>query len=300
LKAGTGSDLALLNSLPADSLGYYALQCDISKFMAWGMDMAQSVITDEKVLESLKGANAEMKKVKFNGMAGAVNLSKSSSGLVQAVTLISMDDPKKFRALTQKYSEAMKGVEANGVKTEITFKADAEKIGTTSVDVASGKITISDDAPNADQQRAIMKVMYGEGGMTTRSAYLKDKVLQVMGGSKATMEAALKAVESTSRTPAASIQAVRAKLGAKPNFVGLLDLPNAIVKALGIVKELAGDQFPLDPDDITKGLSLKQSYLGFGIEVQDAAVSVKTVLPVDQIKGIVQIGMKAQAAQAGN
>jgi len=299
LKAGTGSDQSLLNSLPADSLGYYALQCDISKFMAWGMDMAQSVITDEKILESLKGANSELKNLKFNGMAGAINLGNSDAGRLQAVTLISMNDPKKFRALTQKYSEAMKEVEANGVKTEMTYKADAEKVGTTSIDVATGKITISDDAPNADQQRAIMKAMYGDGGMTTRSAFLKDKVVQVIG-SKSSMEAALKAAEGASRTPAASIQAVRAKLGTKPNFVGLVDLANVVVKGLGIAKDIAGDQLPIDPDDITKGLTIKPSYLGFGIEVQDAAVSVKTVLPVDQIKSLVQIGMKAQAAQAGN
>lgn len=300
LKAGTGSDLGLLSSLPSDSLGYYAVQCDISEFMAWGMEFAESVIEDEKALEILKGAKDEFKKMKFKGLAGAFNLGKSSGGLLQAVSLISMDDPKKFRALTQKYSTAMKEFEQAGVKTEVTYKADAEKIGTTSIDLTNAKVTISDDAPNAEQQRALINAMYGEDGMVTRTAFLKDKVVQVIGGGKPAMESALKAVEGASRTPSAGVQAVRSKLGTKPNFVGLIDIASLAVKGLSLAGEFGGEALPFDPEEITKGLTLKPSYLGFGVEVQDAAVSVKTVLPVDQIKSLVQIGMKAQAAQAGN
>lgn len=300
LKASTGSDAGLLNALPADSIGYYAIQGDLAGFMSLGMEFAESVITEEKAVEALKSAKADFKKIKMNGMAGAINLNKSKTGMLNVISLFATDDSKAFRALAQKYATAFKEFEANGTKTETTYKADAEKIGTTSIDVVTGKITYSDDAPNAEQQKAIMTAMYGEGGPTTRTAYLKGKVLQLMGGTKADMEAALKSVEATSRTPSAAIQAVRSKLGAKSNFVGLIDCASLAVKGLGMAKDFGGDELPFDPDEITKGLTLKPSYLGFGVEVQDAAVSVKTVVPVDQIKSLVQIGMKAQAAQAGN
>ncbi len=297
LKAGTGSDLGLLNSLPADSVGYYAVQCNISNMIAWSSEVMEAIISDEKALKVIKDAMAEMKGVKFNGIAGSFNLAKSKTGILNSVNLFSVDDPKKVRSLYQKSAAAMKEFEANGTKTEMTYKADAEKIGTTSIDLMTSKITISDDAPNAEKQREMMKAMYGEDGPVSRTAFLKDKLVQTMGGGKAAMESALKAAEGASRTPATGIQAVRTKLGTKPNFVGLLDVANLAVKGMEIAKEFGGDELPIDLEKITTGLSLKPSYIGFAVEVQDAAVSLKTVVPVDQMKNIGQIVKKAIAAQ---
>ena len=299
LKSGTGSDMPLLNSLPADSLGYFAVQTDFTKMMAWSMDLVESIIEDEKMLAAIKGSMAEMKTIKFNGMAGSFNMGKPTGGVVNMVNLLSVDDPKKVRSLTQKYAGVLKEFEANGTKTEMTYKADAEKVGTTSIDLMNSKITISDDAPNAEQQRMMMKAMYGEEGTSTRTAYLKDKIVQTTGGGKAAMEAALKSVEGASRVVSPGLQSVKTKLGTKPNFVGLIDIAGIAVKSLGLAKEFGGENLPFNPDDITKGLSLKPSYIGFGIEVQDAAISVKTVIPVEQIKSLVQLGMKAQKAVQG-
>jgi hypothetical protein len=300
LEAGTGSDMPLLNSLPAGAIGYYGVQCDLSELMAWSMEFAEAVVTDEEALKVIKSTVGDLKGVKFSGLAGAVSLTDGSEdGHLRLVNLMSVDNPQKLRALTKKYAEAVKEVEANGSKTEVTYKADAEKVGKTSIDLVTAKVTISEDAPGAEQQRAVMKVIYGEEGAETRTAYLKDKIVQATGGGSKAMEAALKAVETPAKTPAASLQAVKAKLGAKPNFVGLLDVASLAVKGLALAKQFGGDELPFDAEELAKGLSLKPSYLGFGIEVQDAAVSVKTVIPVDQIKSLVQLGMKAQAAAAG-
>ena len=300
LKGGTGSEMPLLNSLPGDALGYFGFQCNLSELMAWSLEFAEAVITDEKALEVLKSTTSELKGLKFTGLAGAFNLSgKADEGLLRMVNLMSLDSPQKLRALSMKYAETVKEMETNGTKTEISYKADAEKVGKTSVDLMTMKITISDDAPGAEQQRAMMKLFYGEEGAETRTAYLKDKIVQATGGGAKAMEAALKAVEVPAKAPAASLQAVKAKLGAKPNFVGLVDLASLVVRGMGMAKEFGADELPFDPEQIAKGLSLKPSYLGFGIEVQDAAVSVKTVIPVDQIKSLVQLGMKAQAAVSG-
>ena len=298
LKAGNVSDMPLLNSLPADAIGYYGVQFNISELMAWGIDFAEDVITDEKASEAIKAVATDLKGVKFTGLAGAINLADTpDEGLLRLVNLIATDSPGKVRALTKKYAETVKEVDSNGVKTEVTYKADAEKIGKTSVDVMSAKITVSDDAPGADQQKAVLKAVYGEDGATTRSAYLKDKIVQTTGGGKAAIEAALKAVETP--TKSASLQAVKAKLGAKPCFVALIDFATLAVKGMGLAKSFGGDDLPFDVEAIAKDLELKPSYLGFGIEVHDAALSLKTVVPVDQIKSLVKIGMKVQAVQNG-
>ncbi|MDB5335210.1 MAG: hypothetical protein JWN70_829 [Planctomycetaceae bacterium] len=300
LKASTGTDTPLINSLPADAIGYFAVQGDLSKLMACAMDFAEAIITDEEASKAIKSAATELKGIKFGGVAGAVNLAGGDEGgSLRILSLIAVDKPEKLRALTKKYSEAIKELEANGTKTEVTYKADAEKVGKTSIDLVTAKITISDDAPQAEHQRALMKAFYGEDGMESRTAYLADKIVQTVGGGAKAMEDALKAVTASSRTPSASLSAVKAKLGTKPNFVGLIDVASLVVKGLGMAKEIAGDDLPFPIEKLTKGLSLKPSYLGFGIEIQDAAVSIKTVIPADQIKSLVQMGLKAQAIQNG-
>lgn len=298
LKAGTVSEAPLLNSLPADAIGYYGVQFNVSELMAWGLKFAEDVITDEKASEAIKSAKSELKGIKFTGLAGAVNLADSSDeGLLRLVNLIATDSPAKFKSLTKKYAESVKEMDSNGVKTEVTYKADAEKVGKTSIDVMSAKITVSDDAPGADEQKAMLKIIYGEDGATTRTAYLKDKIVQTTGGGKAAIEAALKAVETPPKST--SLQAVKAKLGSKPCFVAFVDIATLAVKGMNVAKSINEEAVPFDVDAITKDLELKPSYLGFGIEVQDAAVSLKTVLPVDQIKSLVKIGMRVQAVQNG-
>lgn len=298
LKAGTVSEAPLLNSLPADAIGYYGVQFNVSELMAWGLKFAEDVITDEKASEAIKSAKSELKGIKFTGLAGAVNLADSTDeGLLRLVNLIATDSPAKFKSLTKKYAESVKEMDSNGVKTEVTYKSDAEKVGKTSIDVMSAKITVSDDAPGADEQKAMLKVIYGEDGATTRTAYLKDKIVQTTGGGKAAIEAALKAVETPPKST--SLQAVKAKLGSKPCFVAFIDIATLAVKGMNVAKSINEEAVPFDVDAITKDLELKPSYLGFGIEVQDAAVSLKTVLPVDQIKSLVKIGMRVQAVQNG-
>lgn len=302
LKGGSGSDLALLNSLPGESLGYYALQCNLSSLLQYSVDFSTAVVTDEKAKEAIKATAGDLKNLKFNGLAGSFNLAKGDSGIFSMANLISTDDPKKLRTLSQKYAAAFKEFEVEKIKTEMTLKQDAEKIGANSIDVTTVKVTIPDDAPQADQQKAMQKLFYGSEGATARTAYLKDKVVQVTGGGKAAMEATLKAVEASSRTPAASIQAVRSKLGTKPNFVGLVDLASLAVKFMSFAKDLNPDApIPDSVEKIADGLSLKPSYIGLGIEVQDAAISTKTVIPVEQMKSIGQVVKKAIAvSQEGN
>lgn len=299
LKAGKSTEASLLTSLPQNSPVYYAVQGNLSNFMSWGLDFARTVMNDEKSDAALAAMSTEFKSMKFAGLAGAVNLTQSESGILNMVNVIVVDKPAKVRDLAHKYADTMKAVEANGTKTEVSLKKDAEKIGANSIDVMTAKMTITDDAPNADQQRAVMDLLYGESGAETRSAYLKDKIVQSTGGGKAAMEAALKAAETPVRTLPASIEAVRAKLGAKPCFIGLADIANLAVKGLGISSKTQGSPLPFDVEKVTEGLEIAPSFTGFGVEVQDAAVSLKTVVPVDQMKGIGQLVKKIMEVQQG-
>jgi hypothetical protein len=297
LKGGTGSDMPLLTTLPADSVVFFSLQCDMNEFASHMMEFSASVIEDEKVRESLKDVVKEMSGLKFNGVAGAFNLNGSATdGAARAVTVANVNDPQKVRAITKKYVSSVKAFEANNVKSEVSYKPDAEKIGSVSIDQTVTKITVSDDGPDAEKQKKIMKFIYGDGPVTGRMAFLKDKIISTVGGGKAGMEGALKSLDT--KTQAASIQAARGKLGAEPNFVGLVDLANLAVQGMKLAKAM-DENLPFDPVAMTKGLNLKASYIGFAVEVEDAAVSTKTVITLDQIKSIGELVNKAIAAQQG-
>jgi hypothetical protein len=296
LKGGTGSEMPLINSLGADSMGYFSLQCDLNSLTTQLLELGSTVIEDEKVKATLKDFLKEISAVKFNGVAGTFNLDSSKTdGAMRVVSLANVSDPQKIRSLAKKYADELKVIEANKVKTEVTYTSDAEKIGTTSIDQTTSKITIADDAPDAEKQKKMMKFMYGDGPIVTRLAFLKDKIVQTAGGDKSAMEAALKALDS--KTSSAQIQAARTKLGAKPNFVGLVDMANLALQGMLMAKQTEGDNLPFDPEAIASGLTLKPSYIGFSVEVEDAAVSLKTVVTLDQIKSIAQLVKKGMASQ---
>lgn len=299
LKGGSGSEMALLNSLPADSVGYYSLQCNMNSIISELIDLSTTVIEDEKLKAGLQDFQKELGSFKFNGVAGAVNLNGTGTdGALRVASVVNVTDPQKLRSMIKKYAEMFKVLDVNNTKTEMTYKSDAEKIGTNSIDQSISKITISDDAPDAEKQKKMMKYMYGEGPMTARMAYLKDKVVQTQGGGKPAMEAALKSMDTRTASPA--IQAARSKLGTKPNFVGLVDAANLAIQGMKMAKEMEGEALPFDPEAIANGLTLKPSYIGFALEVEDAAVNMKTVVTLDQIKSIGQLVKKIMSVQQGN
>lgn len=300
LKGGSGSDMPLLNNFPAGSVGYYSLHCDLNSMTSQLLEFSAKVIEDEKAQTALKDFVKEISSVKFNGAAGAFNLNataKDGPGAFRMINIVSVSDPQKIRTLTKKYAESLKELDANNTKTEITYKSDVEKLGTTSIDHTISTITISDDAPDAEKQKKMIKYMYGEGPVTARTAYLKDKVVQTVGGGKAGMETALKSLES--RTPATGLAAARSKLGSKPNFVGFIDLPNLSLQGMQIANSMEGG-LPFDVNAIAEGLTLAPSYTGFAVEVEDAAVSLKTVVTLDQIKSFGQLIEKIMKAQQAN
>jgi hypothetical protein len=141
-----------------------------------------------------------------------------------------------------------------------------------------------------------MSAMYGPEGMTSRSVYLKDRVVQTTGGGKQAMTDALAAVEK----PATSspVQAARAPLGAKANVVVLFDLSNTIAKIAELVVKAQVLPLPIDADQV-KALQSKPSYLGLSAGTEAQGLRVKTHVPVQQMQNIAKIVGFVQQAMGG-
>ncbi|MBI3864269.1 MAG: hypothetical protein HY290_20490 [Planctomycetia bacterium] len=208
-----------------------------------------------------------------------------------------MDNPSKMRELAQKVIKAMEKVETQGIKQTYELKKDAEKYGKNSSDVVTAKTELEDPNAAAFMER-FMSMLFGPEGMTTRSVYLKDKVVQTVGGGKQAMTDALAAQEQKSATTKTPFQTARGKLAPKSNVVVMFDLANTAVKILELVAQAQVLPLPLDADQI-KQLQSKPSYFGLSAGTEAQGLRVKTVVPVEQMQGFAKIGMFFQQQFGG-
>lgn len=233
-------------------------------------------------------------------MVSAFGLGDIDDGAVRSVSITEVDKPAKMRELSQKLIKAMSSVETQGVKQTFDVKMDAEKFGKNSADIVKVKTEIEADNPMmAGLVERINTAMFGSDGMTTRIVYLKDRVVQTMGGGKQSMTDALAALEKSpgdaSKSP---MQQTRAKLGAKANLLFLFDLSNTVSKILVMAVESQSVPIPIDPDTV-KDLQSKPSYLGFSVGTEAQGLRVKTVVPLEQMQGIAKIVKFVQEVVGG-
>jgi len=135
-------------------------------------------------------------------------------------------------------------------------------------------------------QKKLMDILYGSDGLTTRTVYLKDMIVQTIGG-KAYTQKILKAVTQPAATADAHTQTTARKaLGEKANLIGLIDLPRLV---LTIAKTaINSGQLPAIPVD-TKALTdieLKPSYIGFAVRSETNGLRIRTQIPVEQMISI--------------
>ena len=303
VKAGSPTDKMLvksapgalpgLSTLPAGYLLYFGLTWDMSDFAKlnqWLIGFSNSAVKPEAAKE-LKAALDEVAKLKIGSLVTAFGLGDVDEGAVRSVSVTEVDNPAKMRDLSQKVMKAMQGAETPGIKQTFDVKKDAEKYGKNSADV----ITVKTEATDADnplmaaQMARLMALMFGPDGMTTRAVYLKDKVVQTLGGGKPAMTDALAAADQKPADSAKSqVHQSRAKLGAKSNVVVLLDLANLIAKIVDVVVQGQLLPIPLDGDQV-KGLQSKPSYFGLSAGTEPQGLRVKTHIPVEQMQGIAKI-----------
>jgi hypothetical protein len=312
LKAGTATDkllaksapnvLSNLAALPAGNLLYFGLAWDMSDFANLGQGAAPPGVKPDAAKE-LEAATKEMAKLKLASVVSAFGLGDIDGGAVRSVTVTEVDNPAKMRELSQKISKAAGNIESEGIKQSTTVKPDAEKYGKNSADVVTVKTEIDNPQnPLAGMMERVNTVLYGPDGMVSRYVYLKDKVVQSLGGGKQPMTDVLAALErkpsDNDKSPAQ--QKTRGKLGAKANVLVLFDIPNTIGKILGMVVEsqVLPPVVPIDPDQV-KDLQAKPSYFGLSAATEPQGLRVKTVIPVEQMQGIAKIVQFVQGIVAG-
>jgi hypothetical protein len=293
LRSSQSSAMPSLTSLPAKQAMYFGVSCDFGAFAKWAAEIVDTAYeVDDKTVKEIKTAIADIAKLKFGPVVSAIGIGPGAEGVLRGATVVEVSDPQKLRSISRKMSEITNNIKTPGVRQTIEHKPDAEKYGSVAADVTTVKQefeAVGD--PGGEMALRFVKLLYGSDGMTTRSAYLKDRVVSTVGGGKEEMAAVLDGANGGSTKSASKgLLAARAELAGKANLLAFIDLPNLIVSGLRVAAEGGVLPIPIDKSAI-EGLAIEESYIGCAISTEAAAIRVKTNIPTDQVKGLAKIGM---------
>jgi hypothetical protein len=293
LQKSQPNPLANLSLLPAGALGYIGFHGDFSNLLQFGMNSIAGLFPGKDGgSKDFQAALEEMQKLKFGVIASSFSLGSATDGALRVVGVTEVSDPQKVRELSQKLVKVAGTIQPPGVKQTIELKPDAEKIGSTTVDLL--KVTQEPAAgagPEAMFDDRVAKILYGPEGMVTRFVYLKDKIVETKGGGKQTLETALTTIESKSSSVGGdpAFQQARTRVAEKANLVLLFDLPGTIVKAVTVAVE-SRMLPPLDPE-LLRSLDFKPSFLGLSAATEPQALRVRSNIPTEQAQGIAKVAL---------
>ena len=280
----TPAEMSALGQLPVASAGYLGLSVDFPGLMTMALDLAASGLGNKG-----GGVNVrqELAGVKFGSQVSSLALGDLANGLVKTVTVTELSDPLKMRDVTRKQLGALDTIDVgNGLKQKYKLKSGAETPGGVATDVMQVELQIDPNDPQGAMVAQAMGAIYGPEGMVTRSAYLKERMVQTAGGGSGAMERTLRQLEAGPRLEGPDAE-TRARLAARANVVGLLDLPGTLAKALSLFGQSdMGKMFvPLLDDEAIEQLEMDPSYTGLSLVAEQDSVRAHTQIPAAQIRG---------------
>ncbi len=290
------SAMPVLAKMPASAAAYFGISVDMPELMNLSMELLKSSMGDKG--KELAAGMKSLGDLKYGATVGSMSLGSMTEGIFRTVSVAEVSDPLKLRDATRKMLGSIGSIEVgNGIKESFTVTPDAETIGSNKADLTKVELDFDPNDPMAAMMAQYMGVMYGPEGMTTRSVFLKDRVVQAMGGGQEMMELVLTSLSATAQSGTPALK-TRSKLSDQVNLLGLIDLPGTVGKAVQIVGESdIGKMFlPLDEETL-KALELPSSYSGMSLVTEPQGLRVRTVIPVEQIRGAVKLAEVLQKFQ---
>lgn len=299
LKSHPTSDLAVMNSLPQNKLGYFAMHGDFSALAKWGMEFAVKIMGDnddtadvKKKLEEIAGA---MEGIEFGSAAWAFGLKDGQEGILQGYAISQATPASKVKDLSRLMGQGY-NINVPGVKQEFSVEKDAEKYGDLSADIIRIKQEFDESADPLGVQKKLQTVLYGSNGMEQRVVVKDDNhVVQTFGGGKEAMEELIAAASATDSSTDSAAQAARARLMAKANLVGLIDLPNLALKIgrAALANEEIAENAPVKLKHLD-GISVPASFIGFAAGTEAQGLRFRTEIPAKTFQNFAQIAAYVQ------
>lgn len=229
LAANPGSEMDAISSLPASSALYLGLQGNQKAFMEWTSRFMKS-ISDENE-PALSKAHEEVlngfEQLNYGMFALALPMRPIEQGVLRWLTICEVDNPQRARELATQWTALPDRIPDPLGAEKPVLDRTTETYGEFSADVAKTPEGIIVRVGDQDLGKKIESLLFGPDGITNRTVYLKDRILECFGGSKVRTAAAIRRVAEFSRgglVAEPSFVETRGKLGKKTNLIIMLDV----------------------------------------------------------------------------
>ncbi len=294
LKRQPTSNFAGLSRLGAELPMYVGVSADFSDMADFGGKIMASLYKSEDFRQTMQDYGQTLKQSNVHAMVMSMDLTSGTQGLFRACSLVETKSAADLLVAGRKLAAASKSLKISGVTQETTLEPEAETIGTRKVDVMTLKQTPDPNQPGAQMQTMMNGILFGPHGLQTRMTALADGFLQVQGGEKAAMEAALTAYDANSN----SLTDARQGLAEESHLLVLLDLPGMVNNGMLAATTIPGIPIPFQRAAVEE-LQIVRSYTAISAVGEEHAVRIKTKVPVEQFQGVLKLVNFVQSLRGG-
>lgn len=237
-----GSDLKVLSSLPASSAVTAGFHLNWEAISSWLMDATERAgfLAHKDSIEAMRRLQNEYAQLKYGSVGIALPVFPLDQGLIRSITIREVDQPLRARDLDRKSFELSKTLRNEGEDSVSVLTPDGEKYREFSADVTkqASLLQVGEmDLPIADFQEKLDQWLLGPDGNTSRTVYMKDRVVTTQGGSKLRTVAIVRRIaDSQGQTPvsAPGMQQTRQKLGDTANLIVMADAGGLVAAGMGL------------------------------------------------------------------
>ena len=295
LKRQPTSKFAGLSRLGVALPLYVGVSAEFSEMADFGGKIMASLYKSEDFRQTMQDYAQTLKQSQANTMLMSLDLTSGTHGLFRACTLVETKSAADLLAAGRKFAAASKSLKISGVTQETTLEPEAETIGTRKIDVMTVKQTPNPNQPGAQMQTMMTGIMFGPNGLQSRMTALADGFLQVQGGDKEAMEAALKAYDANTN----SLTDARQGLAEESHLLVLFDLPGLVNNAMLAATTIPGIPIPFQRAAV-EDLQISRSYTAISAVGEEHAVRIKTKVPVEQFQGVLKLVNFVQSMRGGH
>ncbi len=295
LKRQPTSKFAGLSRLGVALPLYVGVSAEFSEMADFGGKIMASLYKSEDFRQTMQDYAQTLKQSKAKTMLMSLDLTSGTHGLFRACTLVETKSAADLLAAGRKFAAASKSLKISGVTQETTLEPEAETIGTRKIDVMTVKQTPNPNQPGAQMQTMMTGIMFGPNGLQSRMTALADGFLQVQGGDKEAMEAALKAYDANTN----SLTDARQGLAEESHLLVLFDLPGLVNNAMLAATTIPGIPIPFQRAAV-EDLQISRSYTAISAVGEEHAVRIKTKVPVEQFQGVLKLVNFVQSMRGGH
>ena len=273
---------------------YFGVSADFKSLAEMSGKILDAIYTDPAVQGALQESLKTLYETPVTSAVGSFDVASGGTGLLRTTGFYETKAAAELLDGARKMAAAMKSVKAAGVTSETQLKAEAETIGARKIDVMTVKQQVDPKQPGAAIQAMISGVMFGPNGLESRSTALADGFLQVQGGGKGAMEAALKAYDASEN----SLSDEREGLAEEAHALLLLDLPGLVSNGLLAATSIPAIPLPIKKEAVEE-LQITRSYTAVSAVAEKHSLRFDVIVPTEQFRGVMKLVGLFQQLQGG-